>query len=228
MTTSRSGTIPAGQRLDAACLALQINLGTEQKATLLEFVAQLHKWNRTYNLTAIRDVDHALVQHLFDSLSVIAPLQDWCDKNTRAAPKILDVGSGGGLPGVVLAIAMPGAQVHCIDAVDKKITFIRQKAGVLKLPNLAAIHARVETIPPMSCDIVISRAFASLEDFAKWSGQHVSLDGCLVAMKGKTPVEEMTALDQRGEWITQRVQSLNVPELEAQRCLVWMHRKGKT
>ncbi len=214
------------KRLDAACQALNVTLNLEQKASLLEYVAQLCKWNRTYNLTAIRDTNQVLVSHLFDSLSVISPLQHWCDENKCQEPKILDVGSGGGLPGVVMAIALPHATVTCVDAVDKKITFIRQMAGVLKLNNLTAVHARVESISEMESDIVISRAFASLDDFATLSGKHVAKFGCLVAMKGKFPSDEINALHQRAEWTAQHVQTLNVPELEAQRCLVWMQRKG--
>ena len=128
------------------------------------------------------------------------------------------------LVGVVLAILHDQWQVQCVDAVDKKMAFVRQMSGALNLPNLQASHARVEALPPSGCDIVISRAFASLLDFANLAGPHVGEQGALLAMKGKTPQDEIAALHAQGVWHVQRIETLHVPELDAQRCLVWMQR----
>ena len=210
--------------LDFLCLAAQ----PAQQAALLEYLSQLLRWNKTYNLTAIRDPDQALVQHIFDSLSLVAPVTRALALRPAEAPSVVDVGSGGGLPGVILAIMLPQVRVICVDAVEKKAMFVRQMAGVLALPNLSAQHARIETIEPFQSSIVTSRAFASLHDFAKLSGQHVCEGGYLLAMKGREPNEELTALQAHTAWAAQTIEPLTVPELEGQRCLVWMQRKGTT
>lgn len=214
------------QRLDAAAKALTIELDSNQANALLTYMAQLQRWNRTYNLTAVREPDQMLVQHLFDSLSVVKPLADILYKNTANKPCIVDVGSGAGLPGIVLAIMQPQWQVHCVDAVEKKIAFVRQMAGVLRLPNLHAVHARVEALPPFNADVVISRAFASLVDFATLAGPHVADGGYLAAMKGREPEDEIHTLKQHTGWYASHLQPLLVPELDAQRCLVWLSRQG--
>lgn len=214
------------RRLDAAAQELGIELSDEQAQALLGYMAQLQRWNRTYNLTALREPDQMLVQHLFDSLSVVGPLTRILDKNTVSGPCIVDVGSGAGLPGVVLAIMQPQWQVHCVDAVEKKMAFVRQMAGVLKLPNLRAMHARVEALPRFNADVVISRAFASLVDFATLGGPHVADGGYLVAMKGREPQDEIETLEQQTGWRSSQIQTLLVPELNAQRCLVWLSRQG--
>jgi 16S rRNA (guanine527-N7)-methyltransferase len=195
---------------------------------LLEYLSQLMRWNKTYNLTAIRDPDQALVHHIFDSLSLVAPLSQALSLNQTETPTVVDVGSGGGLPGVILAIMLPGVLVTCVDAVEKKTMFVRQMAGVLTLPNLTAQHARIEALKPLQATLVTSRAFASLEDFAQLAGPHVREGGYLVAMKGREPTEESTALQAHTAWSAQAIEPLTVPELEGQRCLVWMQRKGTT
>jgi 16S rRNA (guanine527-N7)-methyltransferase len=214
------------QRLDAAAQTLSLELHDDQAESLLSYIDQLQRWNRTYNLTALREPEQMLVQHLFDSLSVVKPLVDILDKNTVLSPRIVDVGSGAGLPGIVLAIMQPQWQVHCIDAVEKKMAFVRQMAGVLRLPNLHAMHARVEALQPLDAHIVISRAFASLTDFATLAGPHVAKDGYLAAMKGREPQEEIETLEQQTGWRPCQIQALLVPELNAQRCLVWLSRQG--
>ena len=216
----------ANERLDRALSAFELITTAGQKAALLEYLAQLLRWNKTYNLTAIRDPAQALTQHIFDSLSVVAPIQRSQAFRSAQVSRLIDVGSGGGLPGVVLAIMIPGAQVICVDAVEKKTTFVRQMAGVLTLKNLTARHARIETLEPLDATLVISRAFATLQDFAQLAGQHVCRGGALVAMKGKPPTDEIPTLESLTPWTIQRVESLIVPELSAQRCLVWMQRKG--
>jgi len=214
------------QRLRQACDSLDLRVDAAQADKLLAYLAQMQRWNRTYNLTAIRDPGQMLVQHLFDSLSVVNPLMRAAGADGQA--RLYDIGSGGGLPGVVLAILRPAWQVGCVDAVEKKMAFVRQMSGVLTLPNLRALHARVEDLPPAGCDIVISRAFASLNDFASLAGRHVRNDGTLVAMKGKVPEDEIQALHQQGAWRVEDIQALQVPELDAQRCLIWMRRSQGT
>lgn len=207
-------------QLAAAAAELQLELSAHTHILLLEYLAQMQRWNRTYNLTAIRDPEQMLAQHIIDSLAVIRPMQQALDFRSEAV--IVDVGSGAGLPGVVIALACPGWQVHCVDAVEKKMAFVRQMAGVLALPNLTARHERIEAMQAMEADIVVSRAFASLVDFATLAGAHVRPGGQLLAMKGRHPEEEIEALHEHGHWKVQSVQQLQVPLLEAQRCLVWI------
>jgi 16S rRNA (guanine527-N7)-methyltransferase len=214
------------ERLVLALDALSLNATPSQQAALLEYLSQLLRWNKTYNLTAIRNPDQALVHHIFDSLSLVPSISRVVNAQSSDTPMIVDVGSGGGLPGVILAIMLPGVRVICIDAVEKKTMFIRQMAGVLALQNLTAQHARIETLEPLQSMIVTSRAFASLEDFARLAGPHVRAGGYLLAMKGRSPDEEIETLQTLTTWSAQFVQPLIVPELDSQRCLVWMQRKG--
>jgi len=213
-------------RLERACAQLGLAASDEARARLLDYLAQMQRWNRTYNLTAIRDPGQMLVQHLFDSLAVVGPFSEALEEGASA--RLYDVGSGGGLPGVVLAIMRPQWSVTCIDAVEKKTAFVRQMSGALSLPNLRARHARVETLEPAGCDIVTSRAFASLDDFARLAGKHVRDSGTLVAMKGKLPEDEIEVLEAGGQWKVDRIQPLQVPELQAERCLIWMRRSQGT
>lgn len=213
-------------RIADVCKTLQINLTVEQQEKLLQYLTQLQKWNRTYNLTSIRDPEQALTHHIFDSLSVVPPIATYCSEKDIEHPILMDVGSGGGLPGVVLAISMPKAHITCVDTVEKKIAFIRHVAGVLKLTNLNAKHARIESLEPADADLVISRAFASLDDFVTLAGRHIKKGGYLLGMKGKLPAQEITTIIDKKEWCVTRTEQLEVPELHAERCLVWMNRKG--
>ena len=212
-------------RLRAAASTLRLEVGSEQEEALLIYLEQLQRWNRSYNLTAIRDPEQMLIQHLFDSLAVVPFFQKELYKYT-VNPVIVDVGSGAGLPGVVLAVMCPDAVVHCVDTVEKKATFIRYVAGVLRLSNLQAHHARVEALSPFEADIVVSRAFASLSDFAGLAGKHVAPTGHLLAMKGREPVEEIKELSSASSWQVSRIEPLQVPELDAHRCLVWITKQG--
>lgn len=208
-------------RLRAAARSMELQLSDPQIASLLTYLEQLQKWNRTYNLTAIRDPEQMMIHHLFDSLAVVRPIEQILYKNT-VSPVLVDVGSGGGLPGVVLAIMCPDASVHCVDTVEKKATFIRYAGGALGLSNLHAHHARIEELSAFNADIVVSRAFASLQDFATLAGKHVAQGGSLLSMKGREPKEEIAALQESTLWRVARIDPINVPELDAQRCLVWM------
>ena len=211
--------MPLEQRelLTQGAQALGLSLSEAQCDALLAYQAMLIKWNQVYNLTAVRQPADMLTHHLLDSLAVLPPLQrHLADRSGR----LLDVGSGGGLPGVVLAIMLPGLEVTCVDTVGKKSSFIRQVAGDLKLRNLSAAHARVEDLRPAPFDVITSRAFASLEDFTRLTRHLLSAEGVWMAMKGKRPADEMAALP--SEWNVFHVEQLAVPGLNAERCLVWI------
>lgn len=214
-------------QLNQACVTLSLTPTQEQKERLLEYLNQLIKWNKTYNLTAIRMPGQALVQHIFDSLAVIKPLiQNLFQSQSAQLKTVLDVGSGAGIPGVIIAIMVPEITVTCIDTVEKKMSFVRQVSGVLSLTNLHAVHQRVEMLEDGPYDIVISRAFASLKDFAMLAGNRVAINGTLLAMKGKEPHDEIQALNETTAWYAESTEILSVPQLSAQRCLVWLKRKG--
>jgi len=184
---------------------------------LLAYLDLLQKWNQAYNLSAVRDPQRMVHQHLLDSLAALPPLDSHLHgRNAR----ILDVGSGAGLPGVVWALMRPGWSICCVDAVAKKVSFIRQVAAELSLRNLQGEHSRVEQLQRPGFDLVASRAFASLVDFSALTRRHLQPGGCWVAMKGKVPEEEIAALPADVEMF--HVEPLQVPGLDAQRCLVWM------
>lgn len=207
--------------LEAGLQALGLDLTPAQIDTLMEFQALLGKWNKVYNLTAVRDPQEMLTHHLLDSLAAVPALQrhlaQMPAREGRTA--MLDVGSGGGLPGVVFAICCPQIDVHCVDTVGKKAAFIQQAAATLRLPNLRGIHSRVEQLttryPLISC-----RAFASLADFTSWSRQALEEGGTWLAMKGKHPDDEIAALP--ADVRVFHVEPLKVPGLDAERCILWL------
>lgn len=202
--------------LRAGARALGLNLSDEQTRHLLDYMSLIQKWNRVYNLTALRDPADMLTHHLLDSLTAIAPLS----RHTQGQPiSVLDVGSGGGLPGVVLAICMPELSVSCVDTVAKKAAFVQQVAVSLKLPNLRGIHARVESLTD-PYQVICSRAFASLPDFVTWSRTALAEGGVWMAMKGKHPQDEIDALP--ADVKAFHVEPLTVPGLDVERCMVWM------
>lgn len=215
--------VAVSARIAAACESMRLPCSPAQRAQLCRYIREMQKWNRTYNLTALRDPAQMLVQHIFDSLAPIVPLTRMLG-GAHVQASLCDIGSGGGLPGVVFAVMNPHWKVQCIDAVEKKTAFVRQMVGALSLDNLQATHSRVEQLEPQQADIVVSRAFASLIDFATWSGKHVADGGLLVAMKGKIPDDEIDVLHATSAWRVESVEALVVPELDAQRCLVWMRR----
>ena len=194
---------------------LGLALSPAQQQQLLDYLDLLGKWNKVYNLTAVRDPAQMLTQHLLDCLAVVQPLK----ARLPALQTLLDVGAGGGLPAVVLAVACPQWQVSAVDTVAKKAAFIQTAAHSLGLPNLRGIHARVEDLAE-GYDLVCSRAFASLADFTSWSAAALKPGGVWMAMKGRVPDEELAALPPGVR--VDEVQLLQVPGLEAQRCVVWM------
>ena len=214
------------QQLQAGADALGLGLAEAQITQLLDFLALLQKWNKVYNLTAVRDPQEMLTHHLLDSLAAVAPLRRQVAAlrqggvPTPAPVRLLDVGSGGGLPGVVFAICCPQLDVSCVDTVAKKAAFIQQAAVALKLRNLHGVHARVETLTT-PFDIISCRAFASLPDFVTWSQSALAMPhGVWLAMKGKHPADEIAALP--AEVQVFHVEQLTVPGLDAERCVVWM------
>ena len=204
--------------------ALGLDLSEAQITQLLDFLALLQKWNKVYNLTAVRDPQEMLTHHLLDSLAAVPPLrrhvaQRGQDSAARPGARLLDVGSGGGLPGVVFAICCPEVDVSCVDTVAKKAAFIQQAAGTLGLSNLHGIHARVETLAG-PFDVVSCRAFAALADFTAWSRQALAPHGVWLAMKGKHPHDEIAALP--ADVGVFHVEPLTVQGLQAERCIIWL------
>ena len=212
------------QDLRAGLKALQLDLADAQVAQLLDYQALIGKWTKVYNLTAVRDPAEMLTHHLLDSLAAVLPLRRHLQKAGLApGAKLLDVGSGAGLPGVVIAICCPEVAVTCVDTVAKKAAFIKQAALALKLPNLAGLHARVETIST-PFEVICSRAFASLADFTNWSVDALAHQGAWMALKGKHPADEIAALPAGVEVFHE--EQLQVPGLNAERCIVWMRPKS--
>jgi len=199
-----------------------LNVAEPQQRQLLSYMALIQKWNKVYNLTALRQAQEILTHHLLDSLSAVSPLLGHIAKtkgDANAGIELLDVGSGGGLPGVVIAICCPNIRVTCVDTVSKKAAFVQQVAASLRLSNLRGVHARVESLTG-PYDLICSRAFASLPDFVSWSAAALSDGGVWMAMKGKLPEAEMAGLPSFAEVF--HVEQLQVPGLEADRCMVWM------
>lgn len=210
------------QDLRAGIQALQLSLSDAQVGQLLDYLDLIAKWTQVYNLTAVRNPAEMLTHHLLDSLAAVAPLRRHLAQAGLSKASLLDVGSGAGLPGVVIAMCCPDVAVTCVDTVAKKAAFIKQAALALKLPNLTGQHARVETIS-QPFDVICSRAFASLHDFTQWSGGALAPGGVWMAMKGKHPADEIDALSASAEVF--HVEQLAVPGLDAERCIVWMRQK---
>jgi 16S rRNA (guanine527-N7)-methyltransferase len=224
-----SNSTPLAVALSDGIQQLGLTATAAQLELLLAYVALIEKWNKVYNLTAVRNPADMLTHHLLDSLAVVAPLR----RHTQGhAARVLDVGSGAGLPGTVLAIMCPELDITCVDTVAKKAAFIQNTALTLKLPNLRGLHARVEEMQAEPFDVVTSRAFSSLLDFVTLTRFHVkqtaestgkgagSDTGFWMAMKGKHPTEELAALPADVEVF--HVEPLEVPGLGAERCLVWV------
>lgn len=183
---------------------------SEQQVRLLDYIALIQKWNKVYNLTAVREPENMLYQHLLDSLAVLPHV---------GTGRLLDVGSGAGLPGIPLAIVKPELQVTLLDSNHKKTTFSRQACIELGLGNVTVACVRVDTyIPEQPFDAVISRAFSDLSEFVQLSARLCRPGGKLLAMKGVYPHDELERLPD--EYKQFEVLALNVPGLEAQRHLV--------
>ncbi|HYD60443.1 MAG TPA: 16S rRNA (guanine(527)-N(7))-methyltransferase RsmG [Noviherbaspirillum sp.] len=192
---------------------LQLDLSEKQLAQLMDYLALLSKWNAVYNLTALRDPKQMVTHHLLDSLAVVPAF--------AGATNILDVGAGGGLPGIVLAIARPDMHVSLVDTVHKKTAFLTQVKAELGLANVTVYTGRVEQLKvPQKFDVITSRAFAELNDFVTWSGHLLEEGGRFIALKGVMPNEEIARLP--AGWKVGKVESLTVPGLGAERHLVFI------
>ena len=191
--------------------ALGLDLSAVQQQQLLDYVLLIAKWNKVYNLTAVRDPEAMLTQHLLDSLAVLPHL--------GGASRIIDIGSGAGLPGIPLAIARPECKMTLLDSVHKKATFQRQACLELGLANVEIVCERVEHFKPaVGFEVAISRAFSDLSEFARLSAHLLEKGGKLCAMKGIYPHEELGKLPQ--QFKLQEVIPLTVPGMDANRHLV--------
>ncbi|HYC43699.1 MAG TPA: 16S rRNA (guanine(527)-N(7))-methyltransferase RsmG [Noviherbaspirillum sp.] len=198
--------------------ALNLNLSEAQLGKLMDYLALLSKWNAVYNLTALRDPRQMVTHHLLDSLAVVPAF--------AGAKNILDVGAGGGLPGIVLAIARPDMGVSMVDTVHKKTAFLTQAKAELGLANVTVYTSRVEQLKaPQKFDVITSRAFAELNDFVTWSGHLLEEGGRFIALKGVMPNEEIARLP--AGWKVGKVESLTVPGLDAERHLVFIEAGGQ-
>jgi 16S rRNA (guanine527-N7)-methyltransferase len=194
---------------------MNIALSDAQQGQLMDYLALLAKWNSVYNLTSLRDPMQMVTHHLLDSLAAVPAFE--------GAVNVLDVGAGGGLPGIVLAIARPGMKVSLVDTVHKKTAFLTQVKAELGLANVTVYTARVEQLQaPQKFDVITSRAFADLSDFVNWSGHLLAEGGRFIALKGVAPEDEQQRLP--GEWKVSGLKALQVPRLGAERHLVFIER----
>lgn len=206
--------------LEQGIASLGLELDARQQNLLLDYLALLHKWNAVYNLTAIRDPAQMVVQHLLDSLAAVPAF--------ATANRILDVGAGGGLPGIVLAIcgiARAGRaplEVHLIDTVHKKTAFLTQVKAELGLGNVTVHTGRVEQLTTAPFDTITSRAFADLRDFVSWSHHLLADGGQFIALKGQQSPDEQRGLPKG--WQVRAIEALNVPGMQAERHLVYIVR----
>ena len=203
--------------LNEGAAKLTISLSARQIDKLLDYLALLVKWNSVYNLTSVRDPQQMVIQHLLDAMSALFAF--------KGAKRVLDVGTGGGLPGIVIAIwameAEPEMQVHLIDTVKKKTAFLTQVKAELGLEQVTVHSGHVEKlVSENTFDVITSRAFAELIDFVKLSGHLLEQDGSMIALKGKMPEEEIQRLPLA--WRVEKIESLTVPGMQAERHLVWI------
>jgi len=196
---------------------LRVAVSAREADALMEYVALLERWNGTYNLTAMRDRQAMITHHVLDCLAVLPPLRR--ELTRIGGTRVLDVGSGAGLPGVIVAVMAADLEVVCVESVGKKSAFIQQASAALRLTRCRSIHARVESLEIPSFDVITSRAFASLASFVRSTAHLLKPNGTWLAMKGKVPAEELVGLDPS---ITFHVEPLTVPGIAAERCLIWM------
>jgi len=196
--------------LDAGIAQLQIDLSDEQKNKLLSYLTLLQKWNKVYNLTAIRDPEEMLIKHLMDSLAIAPHIE---------GESLIDVGTGGGLPGIPLAICFPDKKIDLLDSNSKKTRFLIQAKAELGLINTKVLHCRVEEhLPNVLYDAVVSRAFASMQDMLDWTHHLIPEGGHWWAMKAQKDFEDLSKLSDLVTIV--QVVDLDVPYLNAQRMLV--------
>ena len=196
--------------------AMDLPLWAAQREQLMDYLALMAKWNGVYNLTSLRDPMQMVTHHLLDSLAAVSAFE--------GAKNVLDVGAGGGLPGIVLAIARPDMQVSLIDTVHKKTAFLTQVKAELGLKNVTVYTMKVQDLKAGPFDVITSRAFADLSDFVNWSGHLLGEGGRFIALKGTAPADEQERLP--GEWKIQELRPIKVPKVEAERHLVFIEKSG--
>jgi 16S rRNA (guanine527-N7)-methyltransferase len=210
-------------QLEALAPRLGLSLTATERQKLLAYMALIQRWTKVYNLTAVRNTGEMFTHHLLDCLAVVVPMRRGSGVAGQESLRLLDVGSGAGLPGVILAMLNPAWQVTCVDAVAKKAAFIRQAAAELGLPNLEGVHGRVEgtdTFRKPQFDLITSRAFASIQDFTTLTRSLLAPQGQWAAMKANLSTEERAQLPADVDMF--HVEQLDVPELNEKRCLVWL------
>jgi 16S rRNA (guanine527-N7)-methyltransferase len=190
---------------------MQLEVSAEQQEKLLDYLGLMFKWNSVYNLTSLRDPMQMVTHHLLDSLAAVPAF--------AGAKNVLDVGSGGGLPGIVLAIVRPDMKVSMIDTVHKKTAFLTQVKAELRLANVTVYTMKVQELGVSDkFDVITSRAFADLSDFVNWSSHLLAEQGSYIALKGVAPPDEQQRLP--AAWRVTKVEPLQVPRLGAERHLV--------
>ena len=219
MNTSINNDSKLAETLVVGAEALGLALSQQQQQKLLAYLSLMAKWNRTYNLTALREPAQMMSHHLLDSLAAVQAF--------AGAANVLDVGAGGGLPGIVLAIwaaeAYPSMRVSMIDTVHKKMAFLTQAKAELQLSNVSVYTARVEALQvDQPFDVITSRAFAELNDFINWSQHLLAPGGRYIAMKGLLPQDEIARLP--AGWQVIKTEALRVPGLDAERHLVFIEK----
>lgn len=203
------------QKLQSGLKEMGLDLSGGQQDKLLAYVEMLKKWNKTYNLTALRDESQIISHHLLDSLTLPPYLE--------GAQTMLDVGSGGGQPGIPAAVCRPDLQITLLDANTKKTSFLQQAAIELELKNVRVVSGRVEAVQGLRADVVTSRAFAELADFVNWTAHLLQDGGCWAAMKGVYPAAEIDRLPD--SVCVERVDKIRVPQLNAERHMVILRKK---
>ncbi|HFC8501919.1 TPA: 16S rRNA (guanine(527)-N(7))-methyltransferase RsmG [Neisseria oralis] len=203
------------QKLQSGLKEMGFDLSGEQQDKLLAYVEMLKKWNKTYNLTALRDESQIISHHLLDSLTLPPYLE--------GAQTMLDVGSGGGQPGIPAAVCRPDLQITLLDANTKKTSFLQQAAIELELKNVRVVSGRVEAVQGLRADVITSRAFAELADFVNWTAHLLQDGGCWAAMKGVYPAAEIDRLPD--SVCVERVDKIRVPQLNAERHMVILRKK---
>lgn len=198
--------------------AMDLPLWAAQREQLMDYLALMAKWNGVYNLTSLRDPMQMVTHHLLDSLAAVSAFE--------GAQNVLDVGAGGGLPGIVLAIARPDMKVSLIDTVHKKTAFLTQVKAELGLSNVTVYTMKVQDLKAGPFDVITSRAFADLSDFVNWSGHLLQEGGRFIALKGTAPADEQERLPR--EWKVMESRPIKVPKVEAERHLVFIEKSAST
>jgi len=195
------------ERLQQGLAALALPLTAPQIDALLRFIRLIAKWNKAYNLTAVRDPEEMVSVHILDSLAILPHIKP---------PRVADIGTGAGLPGIPLAICLPDCRFTLVDSNSKKTRFVQQAVLELQLKNVEVVHSRVELLPPeQAFSTVMTRAFASMADILTLTGHLLADDGLLLAMKGQQPDQELAELTSEYSVIP-----IKVPGVDAERCLI--------